>query len=193
MSMYQSPFFRDGSYTLLLDQRPEDVDLLRNPRGERMHPGEATGILPAGTNVRITEIQFATASNVSSRSIMTPRFFTWVIVDVPGEERDHVIVIRDEPDSHERFEYFLDRFLTTDDVAGSLASYPEPVRTAIKEKRLVEGMDVDAVRMAWGNPLQVTRDFDKGIQLDVWMFEGDKRRASFRDEKLISWSEDPSD
>ncbi len=41
--------------------------------------------------------------------------------------------------------------------APSLASYPEEIRAAIRERRVVRGMDPAAVRLAWGEPDAVER------------------------------------
>lgn len=186
MSMYVGPFFRDGRYHLLIDQPPHHVDLLRSPKGERMSPGEPTGILPAGTEVRISEVEFATASATTRRSLLTPRFFTWVFVKFDGKERPGIIVVREEPENHEDFLEILSRYLTTEDVAAKIAGYPEETRRAIAEKRLVSGMDGEAVRMAWGSPLQVTRDYEDGVRIDEWSFEGE-RRLTIRGGELIDW------
>lgn len=187
VSMYWGPFFRDGRYLLLSDQPPGDADLLRGPRGERIHPGEARGILPAGTAVRIVDVQFPTAAATTTRSLVTPRFFTWVLVEVPGAERPRVIVIRDDPTDHDAFLDLLERYLTRDDVAARLAQLPEPLRVAITEKRLVADMDADAVRMAWGHPLRVNRAFDAGVRIDTWTFEGG-REVVLHDGRLMRWS-----
>ncbi len=187
VSMYFGPFFRDGRYYLLSHQPPGDLDLLRSPKGERMHPGDALGVLPAGTEARIANVEFATATAATTRSLLTPRFFTWVLVEIEDLDRPAVLVIRDEPDSHDEFLEILTRYLSTEDVSSKVASYPEEVQAAIREKRLTAGMDLAAVRMAWGHPLQVTRDFDEGVRVDRWSFEG-PRHLVLRDERLVSWS-----
>ena len=189
VSMHFGPFFRDGRYYLLSDQPPGDLNLLENPRGEPIHPGESLGILPAGTRVRVKEVEFATASATTNRSLLTPRFFTWVLVEAPGLDRPAVLVIRDEPDTHEKFLEILSRHLTDEDVARRKARYPEEVRLAIEEKRLVEGMEEAAVQMAWGVPVTITRGFEEGVQVDSWRFEGG-RRALVRGGRLVSWSHD---
>ncbi len=40
---------------------------------------------------------------------------------------------------------------------ASLERWPPEVRTAIREKRLLRGMDAEAVRLAWGEPDAVER------------------------------------
>lgn len=189
VSLYTGPFFRDARYRLLSDQPPGDVDLLRNPGGERVLPGEADGILPAGTPVTIAEVEFPTAAVATGRSLLTPRYFTWVYVEVPGREKLQVLVLRDDVQTGAEFEKLLGRYLTTEDVAAKVAALPEPVAKAIAEKRLVEGMDADAARMAWGYPLEVHRRFEDGQRLETWTFEGG-RTLETKDGRVVSWSED---
>jgi hypothetical protein len=191
VSMYWGPFFRDARYLLISDQPPGDVDLLRGPRGERIHPGEAVGILPAGTTVRIVDVQFPTATATTTRSLITPRFFTWVLVEVPDADRLRVLVLRDDPTTRDAFLDLLARYLTTDDVAARLATFPEPLRAAIAEKRLIADMDVESVRMAWGHPIRVDRAFEEGVRLDTWTYEGG-RTLTLRNGRLVHW-EEPGD
>lgn len=189
VSMYWGPFFRDARYHLLTDQPPENIELLLDPKGNRIHPGDPLGIISAGSRVRIKDIQFATASAATSRSLFTPRFFTWVLLDIPGHDRPAVIVIREEPRNHDAFLKILERYLSTDNISEIVSSYPEEIRNAIAEKRLVEGMNANAIIMAWGNPIQVTKDFENGVPVDRWRYEGE-RIVMLRDGILLSWADE---
>ena len=138
------------------------------------------------------DVEFATSRATTSRSLFTPRFFTWVHVAVPNQERPAVLVIRDEPEDHESFLEVLARYLTTENIAERLLDYPEDTREAIARKQLTHGMGIEAVRMAWGHPLQVTVDYDEGVRVESWRFEGE-RSLTLRDGKLVSWTEPDND
>lgn len=47
---------------------------------------------------------------------------------------------------------------------------PEPVRTAIQQKRVIEGMDREQVRLAVGQPVRKERRIVDGDELEDWMY-----------------------
>lgn len=47
---------------------------------------------------------------------------------------------------------------------------PEPVRKAIEQKRVIEGMDRDQVRMAVGHPVRKERRVVDGDEIEDWMY-----------------------
>lgn len=47
---------------------------------------------------------------------------------------------------------------------------PEPVREAIKQKRVIEGMDREQVRLAVGQPIRKERRIIDGDELEDWMY-----------------------
>ncbi len=47
---------------------------------------------------------------------------------------------------------------------------PEPVRLAITQKRVIEGMDREQVRLAVGNPVRKERRIVEGDELEDWMY-----------------------
>lgn len=188
-SLYTGKFYRDSRYGMLSHIPPQDLDLLRDPKGERIEAPEATGIVSAGTLVTIQKVEFATAGNVTGRSLMTPRYFTWVYVDVPGLKKPQIIVVRDNPNTHEAFMKSLSRWLTEEDVAKKVAELPEPLRLAVENKRLMKGMPAEAARLSWGPPMQNSQSFEGGMKVNTWKYEGE-RGVLVRDDVVEDW-EDP--
>ncbi len=187
VSMYVGPFFRDDNYRLLEDQPPASVDLLRGPGGERMLPGAPTGILPAGTRVVIRDVQFPTAEAATSRALLTPRYFTWVVLRHEGSPKPLVIVIRDDPTTHQAFLALLGRYLTTEDVAAKVAGFPADVQAAIAKKQMRQGLTAEQARMTWGLPMQIRRDRVGQRVTETWTYEGG-RTVTLKDGKVTAFA-----
>ena len=47
---------------------------------------------------------------------------------------------------------------------------PEPVRKAIEQKRVIEGMDREQVRLAVGHPVRKERRVVEGDELEDWLY-----------------------
>src|SRR4051794_27185727 len=77
LSYYVTPFFGDASKRLLTAVPPEQVRLLEQPNGSTVNPGPAERILPAGTRVRISRIEFPTPWAMTERVLYTPRTQPW--------------------------------------------------------------------------------------------------------------------
>jgi hypothetical protein len=69
-------------------------------------------------------------------------------------------------------------FLLPDDSeAWMQPGWPENLRTAIREQRVVEGMIPEQVLLAWGTPLYISDDEEQGTQ--VWTYQ---RGATLREQ-----------
>lgn len=49
-------------------------------------------------------------------------------------------------------------------------SLPEPIQAAIREKRVIEGMDREQVLLALGRPRHKTRSYNDGMELEDWVY-----------------------
>jgi len=58
-------------------------------------------------------------------------------------------------------------------------SLPEPVQAAIKEKRAVEEMDIDAVLLAMGKPERKIRETTDGVEYEDWVYGTPPGRVVF--------------
>jgi hypothetical protein len=184
-AVYVSPFWGDRSKALVSDAPTEGLDLVETPNGQPVDPPPPERILLPGTSVRIREVEFPTGWIIAQRVVMTPRYHPWVLLDVPGDARTHVLVLEQTAASYAEVRAEIDRVLSTDDPSPALAALPVEQRDAIGSKELVEGMSPRAVEMAWGLPER--RRIDRPAATEEWIWAGGKRKAFFLDERLQRW------
>jgi hypothetical protein len=182
-AVYAGPLFGDTAKVLLSDQPLDELDLLQTASGDPIPPPPAERILPPGTAVRIAEVEFPTGWAIARRVVMSPRYHPWVLVEVPGDARPHVVVLSQAAASFEDVRGELDRILIRDDPSSALAALPEEQRAAVLRKALVEGMSPRAVELSWGLPERMKIDRPTGAE--EWSWPGGKRRAFFQDERLV--------
>lgn len=182
---FTAPFFGDATKVLLSDQPLDELDLVQTTGGVPIAPPQAERILPPGTAVRVAQVEFPTGWTIARRVVMSPRYHPWVLVEVPGDERPHVVVLSQTAASFEDVRGELERILTKDDPSSALAALPEEQRSAVLGKALVEGMAPRAVELSWGLPER--RKIDRPAANEEWTWPGGKRRAFFQDERLVRW------
>lgn len=68
-------------------------------------------------------------------------------------------------------------------IAERLNKFPEYIRQAIFEQRVVPGMSPEALLLAWGRPLEIERRDADGLLLERWSY----RRAQ-ADGRILDWS-----
>ncbi|HEX9051173.1 MAG TPA: hypothetical protein VF841_11635 [Anaeromyxobacter sp.] len=185
VAAYAAPLWGDTSKVLLSDQPLDELDLVESAGGTPIAPPAAEKILPPGTAVRITDVEFPTGWVIAKRVVMSPRYHPWVLVEVPGDTRPYVVVLSQTAASFGEVRGELDRILTKDDPSSALAALPDEQRAAVLRKTLVDGMGPRAVEMAWGLP-EVER-IDRPAATAEWTWPGGKRRAFFQDDRLVRW------
>lgn len=190
-SCYVAPFYRDGRYLLLSAVHPAQTDLLRDPKGARVLPGAPLGVLPAGTKVRIVGLSFPTASEVTRRSLYSPRIFTWVLVEAEGYERPLVAVIRDDFESSAPFEARLSTLFDQGEAAALLAEASPAHQAAVAQKSLVAGMPAPLARMAWGPPERARREVAGSRGVETWGYAGGAW-IRLRDGLVEGWGDNPA-
>jgi hypothetical protein len=179
------PLFGDRSKLLLLDAPAGEVDLLRTAADAIVPPPPAERVLPPGTPVRIVEVEFPTGLLIARRVVMTPRYHPWVLLRVAGDPRPHVLVLSQTVATAEAAFAEVERVLASDDPSGQFQALTAEQRAAVLKKEPIEGMGPQAVTMAWGLP--ELRRIDRPAGSEEWTWPGGKRRASFRDDKLVKW------
>lgn len=184
-AVYVAPFWGDRSKVLVSDVPTDDLDLVETAGGKPIPPPAPERILQPGTAVRIREVEFPTGWIISQRVVMTPRYHPWVLLDVPGDERTHVLVLSQTAATFDEVRAEVDRVLATDDPSPVLAGLPVEQRDAIGRKELAEGMSPRAVEMAWGLPER--RRIDRPAATEEWIWPGGKRKAQFLEERLQRW------
>lgn len=186
LSYFVMPFFGDGSKKLLSHLPPDEVRLVEHPGGEPVNPGAVEKILPAGTRVRITRVEFPTAWVFTERVPYTPRWAPWVYLEVADQPRTHpfILVLRQGIETHQDFLSELGRYLADRDLQPVLSAFSEPVREAIRKKTAVTDMPAEALEMAWGYPEVKRRELQGQSWRETWVYPGRRRIAHVVDGRL---------
>lgn len=188
LSYFVTPFFGDGTKKLLTGVLPDQVRLLEQPDGTSISPGPAEKILTAGTPVRIIKVEFPTVWALTERVLYTPRIQPWVYLDVVGEPTTYpfILVLRPQIKTQEEFLAELERYLSNHDLTSLLASWPEPVRAAIKEKNAILDMPADALEMAWGYPEIKRITYEGQNKREEWIYPGARRSAQISEGRVLT-------
>lgn len=194
VSMYVTPFFGDASKRLLTPYPPEDVLLLNDTQGKTIHPGRIEATLPAGSKVRIRQVEFPTAWAVTERILYTPRTWPWVYVDVEGAPKGLPLVLVLPPHLQKREEFLaeVDRYLSSQDPTSKINAFPEPVREAIRQKKTVQDMPAEALEMAWGFPETIQRTLEGTVHNEEWIYPSGRRHAFLTEGRLTRVEEAPA-
>ena len=182
-----TPFFGDASKRLLTPYAPEDVRLLDDTKGQPINPGAVERILPVGTKLRITRVEFPTSWVVAERVLYSPRTWPWVYLAEEGAAPGAPPLVLVLPPNLERPEDFrteLEKYLAPRELTAQLDALPPAVKEAVREKRLVANMSMDAVRMAWGPPERVLRTLEGTAKNEEWTYPGGRRKAFLTDGRL---------
>ncbi len=185
VAVFVGPFFGDASSLLVSDQPFRELDLLETTDGKVIAPPGVERVLPPGTALRIQKVEFPTGWIIAKRVIMTPRYHPWVYLALEGEPRPLVFVLPQTLASSEEVRVELERLLGTSDPAPAFQALPDAQRAAVAKKELVEGMSTQSVEMAWGYPEK--KLIDRPESREEWTWPTGKRKASFRDGRLVSW------
>lgn len=183
VSAYVAPLWGDTDKAILSDQPLGELDLVQTTGGTPIPPPAAERILPPGTAVRISDVQFPTGWIIARRVVMSPRYHPWVVVELPGDPRPHVVVLSQTAASFADVRGELERVLTTDDPSSALAALPGEHRAAVLRKTVFEGMSTRTVEMAWGLPER--KRIDRPAGTEEWFWPGGRRRAWFLDDRLV--------
>lgn len=185
VAAFAGPLWGDRSRMFVTDAMPDEVDLVETTGGAPVPPPPAERVLAPGTAVRVLDVEFPTGWMIAKRVIMTPRYHPWVVLEVPGDARPHVLVLAQTAVSMDEVRAEVDRILSTDDPSSLFAALPQEHREAILKKELAEGMSQRAVEMAWGLPER--KKIDRPAHHEEWTWPEGKRRASFQDDRLARW------
>ncbi len=177
------PFFGDAGKLLASDQPFSELELLETPGGRPIAPPRAERVLPPGLPVTVREVEFPTPWLAARRVLMTPRTQAWVYLEVPGEARPAILVLPPTATTFEEVRLELERTLATFDTAPQLAALSDGQRRAVERKEPLEGMNGQAVTMAWGYPEK--KIVDRPAGKEQWIWPGGKRRAWLEDDRLV--------
>jgi hypothetical protein len=185
LSFYVTPFFGDPSKKLLATAPPEEVRLLKQASGEPINPGPVETILPAGTRVQITKVEFPTAAVLPERPLNTPRALPWIYLRAGSRDgQPLILVLRADIRSREEFAAELERYLSDADLAPLLSTWSDVVQLAVRTKTAIIDMSGEALEMAWGYPDRKQISFADSERNEEWIY-GERRRAFLTDGRVV--------
>jgi hypothetical protein len=182
VAVFAGPLWEDAGKLFVTDRPAGEIDLVEKPNGKPIAPPAPERILPPGTLVRITGIEFPGTFVFRQRVLVTPRYHPWAYLAVAGEKRPYVIVLPQEVKSFEDVRVELERYLTADDPGPALAALSPESREQVLKKEAGPGLSARALEMAWGLPER--KQIDRPAGTEEWSWEGGKRRAWLRDDRV---------
>ncbi|HTP49387.1 MAG TPA: hypothetical protein VMK42_01705 [Anaeromyxobacteraceae bacterium] len=185
VAVYVSPFFGDSSRVLLTDRPAAEVAALRAADGKPIASAVPERILPPGTPLFVTTVQFPTGAALFTRPPSSPRFSPWLLAVADGEERTAVILLSAQAETVEDLLAEIGRYLTSDDPGPAFRALPDGQRTAVLKKELVDGMGRDAALMAWGYPERIV--LAPQARTEEWFWPQGRRHALFQDDRLVRY------
>lgn len=178
LSFYATPFFGDATKRLLTPVPPEQVRMLEQPDGTPIVPGPIETVFPAGTVVRIKQLEFPTALSQTERVLMTPRTQPWLYLDVAGTAKDappYLLVLRPQIKDDRELEAEVDRWLAREDPKVRLSGFSDVIQNAIAGKKVVLDMPAEALEMAWGYPDRRVYSLEGEKKKETWIWPGEKQ------------------
>jgi hypothetical protein len=138
------------------------------------------GIIPAGTQARIVRIEFS----VGPFGEKTHHRDTYVVVEL-GKGTRGVLVVDGALGSEASFWDEVELWLTPLPPEAAQEGWNEAVRAAVKEKRTVTEMPVEALLAAWGYPRSRVVHFTPTGRRETWTWPGALRTAELQDGRLV--------
>ena len=187
LSFFQTRFFADDTKRLLTPVPPDEVRLLEKPDGQSISPGSIESVFAAGTRVRVLKLEFPTPLALTGRVLVTPRTQPWLYLDVEGTPKGappSILVLSPRVADEAAFWTEVERYLTTENPADRLSSWPDTVREGVKQKRAVVDMPTEALEMAWGYPERKEFKWLEGTRQETWRWPGGKRSALVADGRV---------
>ncbi len=149
--------------------------------GHAPPPGQLLeGIIPAGTPARIVRIEFP----VGPFGERTHHRDTYVRVEL-GKGTPAVLVVDGALGSEAAFWDEVELWLTPLSPASAEESWNEAVRAAVKEKRTLSEMPVEALVASWGYPRSRVVHFTANGRRESWTWPGGLRTAELQDGHLV--------
>ncbi len=190
-SLYVSPLFDDDRMDLATSLPPAEMGLLRGLGGEDIVAPKPYRVLPPGTEVKISRIEWPTAQHMWKRPLLTPRYHTWVVLTAAAahgqtslqHHKPVVLLLPADVTSDVEVDSWLSMYLSKKDVTNDVNQLASEVRQAIKEKSVLEGMTTEEMVLSWGHPTEVIK-LNNTEEQEVMLFG--RRRVILTNGKVSS-------
>lgn len=166
-SLFAGTFYDDDRYFLLNPRPFDEIDYVKMPDGATVLPPAATHIIPVGTKVTVSAVEWPDWQNYLNRPIFTPRHLIWVKMKV-AKERGQVSLMHDktfimlvpfEGGHTELFAGWFKGIFSDKDTNPWLLRHKPEITKAILEKKAVAGMSKEALIASMGDPNTWSREF----------------------------------
>jgi len=185
ISFFLAPFFADEDKQLLSPVHPQWLHLLEDTEGEPIPPGEAEGVLPAGTLVRILKVEFPTPSALRQRLVYSPRSRPWVYLTTPQASKPLVLVLPNSFEDADDFLSELNRFLTPRNPLSQMAAFSVDEQNAVHTKESIPGISAEALEMALGYPESKTIFFEGEQKTETWSWGRGRKTVHLRGGRVL--------
>jgi hypothetical protein len=177
-SLYFGRFYDDAARRLVDVREFSDLKQMTAPDGEIIIPPPPSGIVPAGTKVRIERIELPTSGVIFKRPLFTPRYNTWVMLKVGRYEgdvglfhhEDYIWVVPTTYRQEEDIRAALDALLSQEDLQPWLNKRSAVARAAIFEKRAEVGLSFEELIASWGHPDTLERSLEADHQVELLQY-----------------------
>lgn len=171
-SFFVGPFFSYDDRLYVSERGLDERVLIESMDGEPILPASPLAVIPFGTRVKITSIEFPTSSVVTGRRLKSPRHFTWVYLEIDGlsQPKPLVLVLTHEMRSPQDFDKALANYLAGEDPRPAFAKLAPEVLAAIDAKNVLAGMRWDALLRSRGHPDRVERSTAGQARVEKWFY-----------------------
>ncbi|MCL2258797.1 MAG: hypothetical protein FWC18_03100 [Cystobacterineae bacterium] len=166
--------------------------MLEHTDGTPVSPGDVETLLPAGTPVRILNVEFPTTWAVRQRTLYSPRSRPWVYVATPSCTKPLVLVLRSTFKNADEFEAELARYLSPIHPLGQITEFSAEEQSAIRTKEASLGISALALEMALGYPENKTIRFEGELKIENWYWDNGKKRVELRGGRVTSLPTTPA-
>ena len=165
-SLYAGQFYDDDRYQLLFPRPFEELKYVKTVDGDYILPPAAKEIIPAGSKVVITKIEWPSRGVIFNRPILSPRNWPWIYLRV-ARDRGPVTTLRDStyimilPENitdEKSFNQWKKSYLDKEDPNEWLLSYEKNILFGILHKKPVLGMDYQALMATLGQPNHLKKE-----------------------------------
>ncbi len=171
-SLYYGQFYEYDDRYLVSERAFDERPLIESPGGAPILPPNPLGVLPMGTKMVIRQIDFPTKGNMAIHKLRSPRFFTWVTLELKDNPngKPYVLVLTPEFVSTEQFMSSLHEYLVIEDPRMAFETLPAEELRAIDTKTVWKGMSATALVRSRGYPDRINRRFDHGVKIERWEY-----------------------
>lgn len=165
-SCYFGDLYDENEKWLLSEHAFADTYHIVDTDGAPIHPTGQRGIVPAGTKLVISHIEFPDMRAMARRMLTTPRYNPWIYLQpspsstsLPEGRPWFILLLPMDMETEKQVEDAVATLLSPEgEVSSWLASLRPTIRVAIEHKDIIEGMNEQELVAAMGEPLKWLAD-----------------------------------